>query len=237
MTMAGLGLPFLFLILVSCQTATLVTETKQRDSLKIEAFLSIPSSEYKTLKQRRKFYNKAHKLFADYGYEVQWLDVATGTVRILELAHSRFGGFFANTNAEIRAFFNEGNKIILDDMLPKIREMWRANRILRNDEALMWDAQMLSDEQDLIDPYYERMSIESQKILDKNLKRWISTQVFGNPSFNGFILKQEARWEFGMKKMGYCVNQNMMPIPNNSWKSVKLKIKNISKKGKIKIVE
>lgn len=217
----------------STQTTYTCKKNQTKDSLKIEQLLRIAPSTYKTLKDRRKFYKKAHQLFTRYGYEIRWLGVAEKTVRLLEFAHSKFGGLFAHTNAEIRLFFNEGNKAILDDMLPKVIELWREGIVLKDTAALNWDAQMLSDEQHLIDPFYEQLSTKSQSILDQNLKRWTSEHVLGNPSFKGAVLDQEARWEFGMVKMGYCVAETAMPPPENDWKKCRLKIQSISPKGRI----
>lgn len=201
-----------------------------KDSLCIEALLAVDADQYTSLKERRKFYKKADHLFTACGYEVRWLNVAFKTVRILELAHSKFGGAFAHTNAEIRAFINHGNKIILHDMLGKTRDMWREGRVLKGEEALRWDAQMLSDEQALIDQAYENLSSESQAILDKNLKGWASRNLLGNPKFEGYILNQEDRWVFGMDKMDYSVTKNLMPKPNSDWKMVNLIITGKAKK-------
>lgn len=202
---------------------------RKSDSLKIESFLAIDSDNYTTIDARQKFYKKADQLFANYGFEVKWLKVAAKTVKILEIAHSKIGGIFAHTNQEIRAFIHNGNKAILDDFLLKVRALWRSGRVIQEEEAMRWDAQMLSDEQNLIDGFYENLSKESLKILEKNLKGLASRVLFKNPRFYGNVQDQEARWDFGMRKMGYQVVPQMMPKPNQNWELVKLQIKN--KKG------
>lgn len=194
------------------------------DSLKIEAFLAIDSDNYTTIDARQKFYKKADQLFTNYGFEVKWLKVAAKTVKILEIAHSKIGGVFARTNQEIRSFINNGNKAILDDFLLKVRALWRSGKVIQKDEAMRWDAQMLSDEQNLIDGFYENLSKESLKILEKNLKGVASRVLFNNPRFYGSVQDQEARWDFGMRKMGYQVVPEMMPKPNQNWEIVPLKI-------------
>lgn len=228
-------LPFQLLLisfLILGNSFCIHAKNTQKDSLEIEKLLAVDLDSYTTLKERRKFYHKTGKLFENYGYEIRWLKVADKTVKQLELAYSKFGGYFAKTNAEIRRFLDDGNKAILGDMLPKVIELWRSGDILKDTAALNWDAQMLSDEQNLIDPYYEGLSKESQDILDFNLKRWLSVHILGNPRFYGYILEQEQRWEFGMIKMGYCVDASMMPTPEKNWKDVKLKIQS-KKRGKI----
>jgi len=202
---------------------------RKSDSLKIESFLAIDSDNYTTIDARQKFYKKADQLFANHGFEVKWLKVAAKTVKILEIAHSKIGGIFAHTNQEIRAFIHNGNKAILDDFLLKVRALWRSGRVIQEEEAMRWDAQMLSDEQNLIDGFYENLSKESLKILEKNLKGLASRVLFKNPRFYGNVQDQEARWDFGMRKMGYQVVPQMMPKPNQNWELVKLQIKN--KKG------
>jgi hypothetical protein len=202
---------------------------RKSDSLKIESFLAIDSDNYTTIDARQKFYKKADQLFTNYGFEVKWLKVAAKTVKILEIAHSKLGGLFAHTNQEIRDFINNGNKAILDDFLLKVRALWRSGKVIKADEAMRWDAQMLSDEQNLIDGFYENLSKESLKILEKNLKGLASRFLFNNPPFYGNVQDQEARWDFGMRKMGYQVVPQMMPKPNQNWELLKLQIKN--KKG------
>lgn len=204
------------------------------DSIKIESFLAIDSDNYTTIDARQKFYKKADQLFTNYGFEVKWLKVAAKTVKILEIAHSKIGGIFAHTNHEIRVFINNGNKAILDDFLLKVRALWRSGKVIQDEEAMRWDAQMLSDEQNLIDGFYENLSVESLKILEKNLKGLASRFLFNNPRFYGNIQDQEARWDFGMRKMGYQVVPEMMPKPNQNWESVPLKITEKRRK-KIKI--
>jgi hypothetical protein len=197
---------------------------RKSDSLKIESFLAIDSDNYTTIDARQKFYKKADKLFTNYGFEVKWLKVAAKTVKILEIAHSKIGGIFAHTNQEIRVFINNGNKAILDDFLLKVRALWQSGKVIREEEAMRWDAQMLSDEQNLIDGFYENLSKESLKILEKNLKGLASRLLFNNPRFYGNVQDQESRWDFGMRKMGYQVVPEMMPKPNQNWENVPLKI-------------
>ena len=119
---------------------------------------------------------------------------------------------------------NNGNKSILDDFLLKVRALWQSGKVIREEEAMRWDAQMLSDEQNLIDGFYENLSKESLKILEKNLKGLASRVLFNNPRFYGNVQDQEARWDFGMRKMGYQVVPEMMPKPNQNWEHVPLKI-------------
>jgi hypothetical protein len=156
--------------------------------------------------------------------------VAAKTVKILEIAHSKIGGVFVRTNQEIRDFINNGNKAILDDFLLKVRSLWRSGKVIKADEALRWDAQMLSDEQNLIDGFYENLSLESLKILEDNLKGLASRLLFNNPRFYGNVQDQESRWDFGMRKMGYQVVPEMMPKPNQQWELVKLQIKDKKRK-------
>lgn len=65
--------------------------------------------------------------------------------------------------------------------------------------------------------------------MEKNLKGLASRFLFNNPPFYGNVQDQEARWDFGMRKMGYQVVPQMMPKPNQNWELLKLQIKN--KKG------
>lgn len=83
------------------------------------------------------------------------------------------------------------------------------SRVLTGEDAYNWDAQTLADEQNLIQPYYERLSPESIQKLQKNMERYYGSQ------WSGDILNPEDRWRFGMKLMGYDVSEKEMPVPTN----------------------
>ncbi len=163
------------------------------DSLELVHFLAVDPDEFTNLKARQQFYEGAKKRFAKLGYEVQWMKVASETVRMLRFADSKIGGKFAKTNPAISHFFNKGNKAIFVNTLKKMKALLNEKKILKGLDAVKWDAQILSDEQALISPYYQLLSETDLDVLDHNIKRWAARYVLHNPKFLGHIVDQENR--------------------------------------------
>src|SRR5690606_26732046 len=171
------------------------------------------SGDYTSLAQRKSYYDWADKYSSSKGNEVKWMGAASKTVSSLGKALGGFSAFlniFSNygSNKEIRNFIEAGNKAILDDMMPRVKEMLQGTTLTGN-QAMQWDAQTLSDEQNLIQPFYESLSSESVEVLNNNLKT-----VYGD-SWKGDLLNPNDRWEFGMRLMGYDVKGSQMPEPTN----------------------
>lgn len=79
-----------------------------------------------------------------------------------------------------------------------------------DEQARAWDAQTLSDEQNLIQPYYEALSQESRDMLTANLKFKYGDQ------WSGDLMNPNDRWQFGMRLMGYeDARGDCMPEPTN----------------------
>lgn len=166
------------------------------------------SGEYVNLLQRGAFYDWAGDYASSKGHQVKWLDAADKTVGNLFYLLSFGADLFGRSNSEIRDFVEKGNKAILDHMMPEINDLIYGDK-LTGDAAKKWDAQMLSNEQSLIQPYYENLSPESIKLLDSNLKL-----IYGDKWEGKDLLNPADRWQFGMGSMGYDVKTEDMPDPN-----------------------
>jgi RHS repeat-associated protein len=168
----------------------------------------LASDQYETLAEREAYYHWANEFFSEKGYEVKWMGAAAATVNTLGSALIPLASIMGASNPEINEFIKAGNKAILDDMIPKINSLV-GKGVLTGEDAYNWDAQTLADEQNLIQPYYERLSPESIQKLQKNMERYYGSQ------WSGDILNPEDRWRFGMKLMGYDVSEKEMPVPTN----------------------
>lgn len=179
------------------------------------------SDQFSNLPERRAFYKETHQYFASKGYEVKWMNVAEQTVELLEIslgAGAEILNIFSDygSNKEIRLFVKEGNKAILDDVICKIKNLEELG-VLKGEDAKRWDAQTLSDEQELIQPYYESLTKKSLSMLQNNIK------LKYKEKWKGELINSADRWRFGMLLMGYNVEANEMPPAN-------LKLKKNSKK-------
>lgn len=117
---------------------------------------------YTTIGQRRDFYEWFYNHVAVEGYETRWplaaWIVASNVYHItymnsgqvpLEWAAAAFGTV-TNTLQQVARI---GNQVIFDDVFPKLKSLTEYGQ-LTGVEALAWDAQMLSEEQCLVQPMY-----------------------------------------------------------------------------------
>lgn len=129
------------------------------------------SSQYVRIAERRDFY----KWFFDYassqGFETRWAlaasVVAEGARQIAEMdtQHETSNDMFSVASVELQGAMREGNQVIFDNVLPKLKALLDGGK-LTGDAALNWDMQTLSEEQQLIQPLYRKMSPESVRQMD-----------------------------------------------------------------------
>src|SRR5262249_22451809 len=124
----------------------------------------------------------------------------------------------------LRAFLRRANQCIFDDVLPKLQYLWNINlgasaRPLTGRSAIDWDAQVLSEEQSLIQPLYDDLSGDDLKRLQilacqtgpamafgSRLYDDTVRQVLSGPGrvaktvkpFDGDLLSASQRWRYGM---------------------------------------
>ncbi|MFK7984263.1 MAG: hypothetical protein AB8G86_30095 [Saprospiraceae bacterium] len=174
---------------------------------------NLAARQYVNLPQRQAYYKWANLYFIDHKYPVRWMEVADQTVGNLMLALPKIISWLGYSNPEIRRFILNGNKLILDDMLPRINDFMTNTHLekqLSKKEAFLWDAQTLADEQALIQPLYESLSKESIEILENNLKTTYGVDID--------LLNISERWAFGMHLMKYLgITPVMMPEPGGCW--------------------
>jgi hypothetical protein len=72
---------------------------------------------------------------------------------------------FGIANIELQGAMREGNQIIFDNVLPKLKKLLDGGQ-LKGKAALNWDMQVLAEEQALIQPMYLRMSKQTLEKLN-----------------------------------------------------------------------
>lgn len=175
---------------------------------------NLAAQKYVNLPQRQAYYKWANRYFIDHQYSVRWMDAADRTVGNLMLALPKIISWLGYSNAEIRSFILSGNKLILDDMIPRINDLMantNDEQQLTKQEAFLWDAQTLADEQALIQPLYIALSPKSISILENNIGTTYGIKID--------LLNISERWAFGMHLMGYLgITPSMMPEPGGCWR-------------------
>jgi hypothetical protein len=131
----------------------------------------------------------------------------------------------------------EGNQIIFDNVLPKLNKLL-AGGPLQGPAALKWDVQILAEEQNLVQPMYNRMSKETVEQIDyiarkkrfAGLGAWLTDEekVDKGPNIEPGVVPRfdqadiqnvEDRWKYGMKLSskftpggtGFDPNKDAMP--------------------------
>jgi hypothetical protein len=118
------------------------------------------------------------------------------------------------TSEEVQAILRRGNQVIMDDVFPKLRDLWLNPR--RGQAALDWDAETLAEEQNLVQPLYDGASAEANTILQNMADgTWTSAQVGASvfaagtvepgpnirggrvPFFSGRMRDMATRWRYG----------------------------------------
>lgn len=112
------------------------------------------NKEYTLIVQRADFYNWFQSATDKKGFELKWPGAAGEVAHAVNLLTNywvRFSGF---SNESAVNFANAGNKIIFNDVFSKLREAYNGAP-LKGKEAYNWDANALSQEQNLIQPLYD----------------------------------------------------------------------------------
>ena len=185
---------------------------------------AVDSGQYTRIVERRDFYKWFYEFTASRGYTTRWTlaasVVANGAHQIAdmdddllsELANEELG----LANVELRGAMREGNQVIFDVVLPKLKKLLDGGP-LKGAAALKWDMQVLAEEQTLIQPLYDRMSKDSLQQLDDIARQsgvvGFAASLAGEdqvaalphskggtvPEFTGAAITDiGARWEYGM---------------------------------------
>jgi RHS repeat-associated protein len=109
----------------------------------------INSQFYTNLQEREDYYEWVKTKAKGRGDEVKWAGAAESAVDFLQWGLWGLAETVGMSNENIRNFIKDGNKVILDDVMPTIKKLFEG-KTLTGDDAKNWDAQTLSNEQNAI---------------------------------------------------------------------------------------
>ena len=180
------------------------------------------SAVYVRIEQRRDFYRWFYNYHAERGWETRWAlaasIVANGAHQVAYPPMESWAETLGPMSDELQAFMRLGNQVIFDNVFPKLMELHSCGP-LKGWKALEWDMQVLSEEQQLIQPLYESASPQVVKQLEQIAKKdhwtvraasWTDrdnveegkhNQAGEVPAFpkKESIESVDARWHYGME--------------------------------------
>ncbi|WP_316805130.1 hypothetical protein [Pedobacter nototheniae] len=159
--------------------------------------------EYQSIAERSDFYKWFQHQTDSLGFETRWGFAAATTTKKLESLLTSAAEISGSSNSEIKSFVMEGNQIIFNDIWAELKLLY-VQEALTGKQAEIWDGNLLLKEQNLIEPYYQKLSPSSLAKLEKILKKenFFSRLVPGY-EFEGNLISIRDRWFYGMKMMGY----------------------------------
>jgi hypothetical protein len=180
--------------------------------------------EYREIAERRDFYRWFYEESTRKGIEARWALAASivaagaGEMAHMSGAMESMGRITGASSNEVQAMMRTGNQVIFDNVFPKLKKLWTTP--LTGQAAVDWDAQVLAEEQNMIQPLYSSASKEAQDVIEAIAKggwqaqagSYISSADWVKsghnikegyvPYFTGDLLKPEDRWQYGMKLAG-----------------------------------
>ena len=136
------------------------------------------------------------------------------------------------SSEEARSFINTGNGMIFEDVFPKLRTLSNGE-VMNSQEAMSWDAKMLSQEQSLVQNLYANssafglVSAASKQILafSGTMARMKGIGIAPFPR-GGNLMDVKQRWAYVMKGMGYnSAVPSQMPFPGATYSNGQMYIK------------
>lgn len=159
--------------------------------------------EYADIAERSAFYHWFQHQTDSLGFETKWSYAATITTRKLEKLLTQPAKLSGITNPEICTFVTEGSRVIFDDIWKSLRLLY-TSKPLTGKTAETWDADLLLQEQKIIEPYYQKLSAATIKKLEKLLRKEnFFSRLMPGYEFEGNLLNLRDRWYYGMKMMHY----------------------------------
>jgi len=224
-------------------TADRVSNTQRWKDACLINLKAVDSGQYVKVVERRYFYKWFYEYTASLGYTTRWAFaahvVANGAHQIadMDVDHAVANDTLGLANVELQGIMREGNQIIFDNVLPKLKQLLDGGP-LKGSAALKWDMQVLAEEQTLIQPMYSRISKETVQQLEyiarkkrfASLGAWWTDEdkvpkgSYNNagtvPSFDQSDLQNIGdRWKYGMNLgnqftpggSGFDPNRDTMP--------------------------
>lgn len=126
------------------------------------------SKQYRRIPERRDFYRWFYVKSTEMGFKTRWALaaslVADGANQVANPSGlAVLGETVGRIGPELQAMMRTGNQVIFDNVFPKLHELIKSDPSKMNQrQALEWDMQTLSEEQQLVQPLYNQMSKEAK---------------------------------------------------------------------------
>ncbi len=178
--------------------------------------------EYTNIEQRAAFYGWFQEDTKAKGFETKWAGAASEVANAINMMTWKVGGITDALNyssKDARSFANTGNRMIFEDAFPKLRNLNNGEVIKDKQKAINWDATMLSQEQNLIQPLYQTTPAFGLLSAAAKQRLAFSSWIAPVKQFpkEGSLMDVRQRWAYGMKNMGYNVTPSQMPHPGATY--------------------
>ena len=161
------------------------------------------------IKDRLKGYRIMHHKLQRRGDEVRWVQTALNMGIEFRRAVQIYGliGQFTGLSPAHVEFIKAGNVAVFQDAYPRLQEVLDGP-VLKGEAAREWDRNILTTEQNRLQPLYERMHNVHNKLhkFQQQLsepgitERWLLPTLTSQP-FEGSLLEVEDRIDYGMQLM------------------------------------
>jgi len=169
------------------------------------------AGEYTTLAQRQDFYGWANDELNSKGHDVRWPGLAHEAVKAADYLDNAtiVGG---RDMKDLENFITSANEMIFSDVLPKLDDLMNGEP-LKGAAARSWDLKALSEEQNLVQPLYDKYKGSNAFDIYEFGAKMGGGPLVDMPAFpeNGCLACAEDRWRFGAGAMGYDVSGEQMP--------------------------
>ncbi len=167
------------------------------------------SEEYKSISQRRDFYNWIHSELQNKGHEVLWPKMAHLISSKLHLVEVFPYNMF--TKKKIKIYSNEGSVVVFEKAFPLLNGIMNAEMSLKGKEALEWDQDILYKEQYLwLEKIYASVDVKTIKTIGRIAKgRFLYGFVVPKAiRFNGDIAMAKMRYDYAVHTLREYCKQN-----------------------------
>src|SRR3954454_16101823 len=88
-------------------------------------------------------------------------------------------------NVQLQGIMREGNQVIFDNVLPKLKKLIDGGPLTGND-AMNWDMQVLAEEQALVQAMYDRITTQTFEQPDYSARKkrftWLGAKITSGDS-------------------------------------------------------
>jgi len=165
-------------------------------------------NEYQTISQRRDFYIWIDQEFEKIGHEVIWQKMAlyiSQKLRLLEtFPHVMF------ISKSVKEYVHQGSEMIFNYAFERLKELFYSKEILKNNDAIQWDKDMMHDEQYIwVESIYKKIDKKSLKQVERMAsgKFLYALVVPKTIRFKDDISSPEDRYQYAINVFRpYCIN-------------------------------